>query len=313
MGTTTTFTLGFGGKGKRAEGNNTSSRDTFVFTGISAESTVAAPNSSVHPPRKLPSKAQRQKMAGRGRGRGGFNPGQLKGATWEYDAGAILETKPSELFPPHPNLKKPAPLTAKERREINNYRSLQAKIHRGPLYTQSTKRNADAPTKVFSEEQFNAQYGGNAKADMDPFTGVETYSMRYAPKKNTLPKLSDAPFDKSLFPEELWDTLEGKSGIAVKKHIDRAIQKKAQMMSGKGEDSKKRTKYLLIPSSRMRMEEITMLNNISMVERTVTTMMGTMEVKSIKYVGRLIMFDFCCDLARRWWTGWPLPRSACFR
>merc|ERR1711964_645954 len=126
--TTTTFTLGFGGKGKRAEGNNTSSRDTFVFTGISAESTVAAPNSSVHPPRKLPSKAQRQKMAGRGRGRGGFNPGQLKGATWEYDAGAILETKPSELFPPHPNLKKPAPLTAKERREINNYRSLQAKI-----------------------------------------------------------------------------------------------------------------------------------------------------------------------------------------
>jgi len=97
--TTTTFTLGFGGKGKRAEGNNTSSRDTFVFTGISAESTVAAPNSSVHPPRKLPSKAQRQKMAGRGRGRGGFNPGQLKGATWEYDAGAILETKPSELFP----------------------------------------------------------------------------------------------------------------------------------------------------------------------------------------------------------------------
>merc|ERR1712000_415132 len=305
--TTTTFTLGFGGKGKRAEGNNTSSRDTFVFTGISAESTVAAPNSSVHPPRKLPSKAQRQKMAGRGRGRGGFNPGQLKGATWEYDAGAILETKPSELFPPHPNLKKPAPLTAKERREINNYRSLQAKIHRGPLYTQSTKRNADAPTKVFSEEQFNAQYGGNAKADMDPFTGVETYSMRYAPKKNTLPKLSDAPFDKSLFPEELWDTLEGKSGIAVKKHIDRAIQKKAQMMSGKGEDvrrrprsclrrsmmrsrvwtmrmTKKRTKYLLIPSSRR-----------------------TMEVKSIKYVGRLIMFDFCCDLARRWWTGWPLP------
>merc|ERR1711977_553620 len=63
---------------------------------------------------------------------------------------------------------------------------------------------ADAPTKVFSEEQFNAQYGGNAKADMDPFTGVETYSMRYAPKKNTLPKLSDAPFDKNLFPEELW-------------------------------------------------------------------------------------------------------------
>lgn len=154
-------------------------------------------------------------MAGRGRGRGGFNPGQLKGATWEYDATAVLETKPSELFPvsisvcaqsldltltsqPHPNLRKPAPLTEKELREINNYRNLQAKIHRGPLFTQSTKRNAEAPTRIFSEAQANAQYGGNAKADMDPFTGVETYSMRYAPKKNTLPKLSDAPFGMRL-------------------------------------------------------------------------------------------------------------------
>ena len=31
---------------------------------------------------------------------------------------------------------------------------------------------------------------------MDPFTGVETYSMRYQPKKNILPKLSDRPFSK---------------------------------------------------------------------------------------------------------------------
>ncbi|KAG4439070.1 hypothetical protein IFR05_005461 [Cadophora sp. M221] len=183
-------------------------------------------------------------MAGRGRGRGGFNPGQLKGATWEYDATAVLETKPSELFPPHPNLKKPASLTDKELREINNYRSLQAKIHRGPLFTQSTKRNANAPTKTFSEAQVNAQYGGNAKADMDPFTGVETYSMRYAPKKNTLPKLSDAPFDKSLFPEELWDTLDGKAGAEVKKHINRSMAKKAQMLSGVG-DSKDKTKLML--------------------------------------------------------------------
>ena len=97
--TTNTFTFNLGGEGKRAEGNNTSSCDAFVFTGISADSTVAAPNNPVHPPRKLPSTAQREKMAGRGRGRGGFNPGQLKGATWEYDAGAVLETKPSELFP----------------------------------------------------------------------------------------------------------------------------------------------------------------------------------------------------------------------
>jgi DNA-directed RNA polymerase III subunit RPC7 len=32
---------------------------------------------------------------------------------------------------------------------------------------------------------------------MDPFLGVETYSMRYAPKKNDIPKLSGRPFSMS--------------------------------------------------------------------------------------------------------------------
>jgi DNA-directed RNA polymerase III subunit RPC7 len=32
---------------------------------------------------------------------------------------------------------------------------------------------------------------------MDPFLGVETYSMRYAPKKNDIPKLSGRPFSVS--------------------------------------------------------------------------------------------------------------------
>jgi DNA-directed RNA polymerase III subunit RPC7 len=33
---------------------------------------------------------------------------------------------------------------------------------------------------------------------MDPFLGVETYSMRYAPKKNDIPKLSGRPFSMSV-------------------------------------------------------------------------------------------------------------------
>lgn len=81
-------------------------------------------------------------------------------------------------------------------RQIKHYKNLQTQIHRGPLYTQPTKRDPDALKQIFSEEQYNAQFGSNAKADMDPFTGVETYSMRYAPKKNALPKLSDRPFGR---------------------------------------------------------------------------------------------------------------------
>jgi DNA-directed RNA polymerase III subunit RPC7 len=97
-------------------------------------------------------------------------------------------------FQRHPDIKKPAPLTDKEQQQIKYYKNLQEQIHRGPLYTQPTKRHPDSQTKTFSEEQFNAQYGTNSKADMDPFTGVETYSMRFQPKNNTLPKLSDRPF-----------------------------------------------------------------------------------------------------------------------
>jgi DNA-directed RNA polymerase III subunit RPC7 len=151
-------------------------------------------------------------MAGRGRGRGGFGggPGQLKGATWEHDATIKLESKPSDLFPvivyiflhsfstnnnqSHPNLKRPAPLSDRELNQIKHYKCLQTQIHRGPLFTQPSKRDPEAPAKTFSEVQFNNQYGNNRQAEIDPFNGVETYSMRYAPKKNVLPKLSDRPF-----------------------------------------------------------------------------------------------------------------------
>jgi len=144
-------------------------------------------------------------------GRGGRRGGILKGATWEHDASIKLESKPSDLFPvgfpdtvastsvltisqPHPNLKRPAPLSDKEKRQIKHYKNLQDQFHRSPIYTQSTKRDPDSKAKTFSEDQVNRQYGGNRKADMNPFLGVETHSMRQAPKKNLLPRLSERPF-----------------------------------------------------------------------------------------------------------------------
>jgi DNA-directed RNA polymerase III subunit RPC7 len=153
----------------------------------------------------------------------------------------------SDSFQPHPNLKRPAPFTDKEKREIGHYKRLHSQVHRGPLYTQPTKRDATAPAKTFGEDQFNRQYSTNPKADFDPFTGVETYSQRLQPKVNEIPKFSGRPFsryampkflqlliitDKELFPKELWPALEGETGNEVRKHLDRANEKKAAIMAG---------------------------------------------------------------------------------
>jgi DNA-directed RNA polymerase III subunit RPC7 len=141
----------------------------------------------------------------------------------------------------HPNLKRPKPLTGSEKRRLAAQKKLQDTIRHGPLFTESTKRDADAPAKTFSEAQFNSQYGGRGKADIDPFHGVETYSAKYAPKKRTIPQLSAQPFNKSLFPEELWSTLDGESGEEVKKHINRVTEKRSLMMAGgKGAADKER-------------------------------------------------------------------------
>ncbi|KAG9233692.1 DNA-directed RNA polymerase III, subunit Rpc31 [Amylocarpus encephaloides] len=171
-------------------------------------------------------------MSRGGRGGGGMRGG-LKGATWDQEATKDIkpDNKPLENYPAHPNLKRPPPLSDIEMRQFKYYKTLQTQIHRGPLYTQATRRNVDNPGKTFSEDQFNRQYGTNRKADMDPFTGVETYSMRYLPKQNVIPTLSGRPFNKELFPRELWSTLEGKDGEDVRKSINKAMHKRARHLA----------------------------------------------------------------------------------
>jgi DNA-directed RNA polymerase III subunit RPC7 len=132
----------------------------------------------------------------------------------------------------HPNLTKPRPLTEKEKRVIRNYKAVQDAVHTGPLYTAPTKRDPNAPAKTFGEAQFNSQYGSRGKADVDPFTSVETYSMKYDPPKRTLPDLSKIKFDKNMFPQELWSTIDGEEGEELKKHLGRVMEKKQAMMDG---------------------------------------------------------------------------------
>jgi DNA-directed RNA polymerase III subunit RPC7 len=137
-------------------------------------------------------------------------------------------------------------LTDKEKSQVKNFKATQDAIHHGPLYTHPTKPDTNAPAKTFSEDQFNKQYGGHGKADIDPFNNVETYSQKYDPPKRTLPDLKAVTLDKKMFPKELWGTLEGKEGEQVKQHIGRIMKKKAEMISGsKSKSSAEREKVLL--------------------------------------------------------------------
>ncbi|RKF78441.1 hypothetical protein GcM1_211031 [Golovinomyces cichoracearum] len=187
-------------------------------------------------------------MAGRGRGRGAA--GGLKGATWDYDPTMKLDGRPTDLYPltysrTHPNLRRPAPGTETEISQIRHFKNLQEQIHRGPLFTQSSKSDSVLPSKKFSEDCTNPQYNKSRKAHLDPFFGVETYSMRYAPKMNELPKLSDRPFNKEFFPKELWPTLDGSDGAFPRSNTNRSSQKKALTLGGMSTEGKDRAKNLL--------------------------------------------------------------------
>lgn len=71
-------------------------------------------------------------------------------------------------------------------------------VHSGPLFTKPRKRDIGERRKIYSEDQDNDRYAAKGAADFDPFTGVETYSMRYERKERTIPQLSEQPFSQSL-------------------------------------------------------------------------------------------------------------------
>ena len=137
-------------------------------------------------------------------------------------------------------------MTQREMRQIKLFKDTQQAVHRGPLYTYPTKHDADAPAKTFSEDQFNKQYGGRGKADVDPFTYVETYTQKYDPPKRTLPDLKAVTLDKKMFPKELWSSLEGEEVQQVKRNLARAMKKKADIIrEPQSRTSEERTQLLL--------------------------------------------------------------------
>lgn len=118
-------------------------------------------------------------------------------------------------------------------------------MHRGPLYTQSSKLDYIVPLKKFSEEQVNRQSNRNRKSHIDPFLGVETYCMRYAPIKNELPKLSQRPFNSEFFPKELWPTLEGLDTAGPRSNQNSSKEKKKLIIDGMESIQNDRAKVIL--------------------------------------------------------------------
>ncbi|KAI9808477.1 MAG: hypothetical protein M1827_007230 [Pycnora praestabilis] len=166
-------------------------------------------------------------------GRGGFRGGRgggfgkIAGADvpWAYDPDLKLDTRPSALFPvsasavnskstqrviiysirkghqwaelDHPlQPPVPKPLTKSERQQVTHYRALRARVHEGPLYT------------VLGDNVRIGKQGAPVAAQVDPFEGMPTYTMKYKKKKRKVPKLDTRPYVLKFFPEELWSTLD---------------------------------------------------------------------------------------------------------
>lgn len=104
------------------------------------------------------------------------------------------------------------PPTADERRIVHHYRTLRARIHDGPFYTV-----LGSDVRI-SKSRPN---GGRspAAAHFDPFEGQPTYTQRYKPKRNTLPRLSTRPFVKQFFPHDLWNTIDPSDRSHVKRTL----------------------------------------------------------------------------------------------
>lgn len=121
---------------------------------------------------------------------------------------------------------------------VRNQKAFQKASKNGPFYTNPTKHTS-GNVKIFSQDQFNDQFGSNEKADFDVFQGVETYSKMKAPPKKSLPQLSEVKFDRSNFPKELWATLEGTDGGKTKEIVRNGRARLENHLDGMGRASKK--------------------------------------------------------------------------
>lgn len=73
----------------------------------------------------------------------------------------------------------------------------------------------DPPPRLYDQSQVNARFGVKSRATLDPFLAVPMYSHQFVDESRTLPDLKSREFAKQLFPDELWNTLDGKDRPAA--------------------------------------------------------------------------------------------------
>ena len=162
-------------------------------------------------------------LSRRGGFRGGKGGGIFRDAPWAYDPEIKIENKPSELYPVRPpctfhihwipveviavftlylllngdqdmKIIVPRSLSRIEKLQVSRYRTLRDQIHQGPLYT------------VLGDNGRISKQGGKlSKAQIDPFNGVQTYTMKYRRQTRRIPRLDGRPYG-SLIPSmfETW-------------------------------------------------------------------------------------------------------------
>ncbi|RJE22394.1 hypothetical protein PHISCL_05255 [Aspergillus sclerotialis] len=125
--------------------------------------------------------------------RGRKLPGQE--FTWDNEPGAEPDTAPTPLFPkyaiPHART-----LNPQEQVQVDFYRDLRERFHEGPDYS------------VLNTASTAARKGEAARANFDPFHGMQSYSGKYQKKQKTLPTLQGRRFILKFFPRELWRVIQ---------------------------------------------------------------------------------------------------------
>ncbi|KAH7035765.1 DNA-directed RNA polymerase III, subunit Rpc31 [Microdochium trichocladiopsis] len=153
---------------------------------------------------------------GRGGARGGRAPPGIPG--WDPETNMLVNDQPLDTYPKTYQPPVAPPLSDLDARSVASLVSFRRAFHDLPLYTHrhmaaeviSSASVTDPPPRLYDQTQVNARFGVKSKATLDPFLAVPMYSHQFVDESRTLPDLKSREFAKHLFPDELWNTLDGK-------------------------------------------------------------------------------------------------------
>ncbi|KAK8052315.1 hypothetical protein PG993_003700 [Apiospora rasikravindrae] len=183
---------------------------------------------------------------GRGGGRGGRGGGRggRGNLPWDYDPAGVQE-QPKERYPKtyKPPRASNFPLSASEARAVAYFVQLRRDFHSSNLYTHKylapdsagTSSNLTDPVcRAYGQQQANARYGVKSKATVDPFLSVPMYSHKFVSDARTLPDFRGREVHHELFPEDLWNTIDGTDDGG--KAAAKASKRKRKSMAVGGDD-----------------------------------------------------------------------------